>query len=133
MPLSRGSRASLERVTRAVREAPAARNNVLPPMRSESADLAEAIATTANSQQLMTDALLARDLDKASELQQLLDDVMTKATRAWPFDPVVVNLDGYHQKNAYMLKYRDAIQAGRAPAGSAARRRGAPLLRFAGN
>ena len=116
MPLGRGSRASLERVTRAVREAPAARNDVLPPMRSESADLAAAIATTANDQQLMTDALLARDLDKASELQQLLDDVMTKATRAWPFDPVVVNLDGYHQKNAYMLKYWDAIQAGRAPA-----------------
>ena len=37
------------------------------------------------------------------------------ATKAWPLDPVLVNLAGYHLKNEYMLKQWDAIQAGRGP------------------
>jgi hypothetical protein len=33
----------------------------------------------------------------------------------WPLDPMVVKLDGYHRKNAFLLTHWDAIQAGRGP------------------
>jgi hypothetical protein len=85
-------------------------------MRSESAELREAIDSIVRGQDAVTTQLGQREPDKAAQVQALLDTVMTHARAAWPFDPVIVNLDGYHYKNAYMLKHWDAIQAGRAPA-----------------
>jgi hypothetical protein len=103
------------RLARAIREAEGGPTPVAPVMRSESAELRDAIAAVAQGQQAMTDRLLARELAEAAEVQRLLDDVMDKTQQAWPLDPMVVNLSGYHLKNAYMLEHWDALQAGRAP------------------
>jgi hypothetical protein len=84
-------------------------------MRSESAEVSEAVAAIAGHQEEFGERLSKRELGKAAEVQARLDDRMDKALRAWPVEPMIVNLAGYHLKNAYMLKHWDAIQAGRAP------------------
>lgn len=116
LPIARLSATTLKKLVRAVREAPASRNALGPPMRSEFRELKEAIATLSQGQTLMTGQLGSRKLEKAAEIQSLLDATMARAVAIWPLDPMIVNLDGYHLKNAYMLKHWDAIQAGRAPA-----------------
>ena len=40
---------------------------------------------------------------------------MANAEKAWPLELMILNLAGYHRKNAYMLKHWAAIQAGRPP------------------
>jgi hypothetical protein len=56
-----------------------------------------------------------RELDRAAAAQAALDPVMDRARARWPLDPMIVNLDGYQLKNAFMVEHWDAIQAGRAP------------------
>jgi tetratricopeptide (TPR) repeat protein len=102
-------------LVRAVREAPASSNPLAPLMRSESAEVTKAIATITGDQDELGNQLKKRQLSKAGEVQALLDDRMDEALRAWPLEPQIVNLAGYHLKNAYTLKHWDAIQAGRAP------------------
>ena len=116
LPIARLSATALAKLVRAVRDAPASRNPLGPLMRSESRELNEAITMVANAQAALTHQLGARKLAEAAEVQALLDDVMARALAMWPLDPMIVNLDGYHLKNAYMVKHWDAIQAGRAPA-----------------
>ena len=115
LPMARAGRSTLNRLARAVREAPASRNALPPVMRSQSAELQQIIAAIAEGQEAVTNSLGAREPSAAAEIQTHLDDVMAQATATWPLDPVIVNLDGYHLKNAYMVKHWDAIQAGRAP------------------
>jgi hypothetical protein len=87
----------------------------LPPlMRAESAELTDAIQQIGQAQLAMMSAL-GTDSEQAAEIQSLLDGVMEAARERWPLDPEIVNLDGYHLKNAYMLEHWDAIQAGRSP------------------
>jgi hypothetical protein len=108
-------RRTVERLSAAIRQARDSVTPLTPVMRSESPDLKEAIAMVAQGQQAMTEQLMRREFGKAAEIQALLDDIMEEARRRWPLDPMIVNLDGYHLKNAYMRKHWDAIQAGRAP------------------
>ena len=63
----------------------------------------------------MTDRLGAGSPGEAAELQALVDEAQERAQQVWPLDPMIVNLAGYHLKNAYLLKHWDALQAGRAP------------------
>jgi TIR domain len=107
--------AMVERLARAVREAPDGSNPLAPLMRSESPEVKQAIAGIAGGQQALGERLSKRELAEAAELQALLDDLVGKALRAWPLEPMIVNLAGYNLKNAYMLRHWDAIQAGRAP------------------
>jgi hypothetical protein len=116
LPIGRVGKAVAERLARGVRDAPAARNPLPPPMRSESSDLRDAIQNIDRGQQTVGDLLGRRQVSEAADIQARLEDVMTAARQAWPLDPMIVNLDGYHLKNAYLVKYWDAIQAGRAPA-----------------
>jgi hypothetical protein len=44
-----------------------------------------------------------------------LDGMMRAAEERWPYDPTVLNLAGYHRKNAYMLKHWAEYCAGRYP------------------
>jgi TIR domain len=85
-----------------------------PVIRSQSPELMSSIVGLADGQQMMTDAL-ASDLDRAAQIQAALDPAMAAARAAWPLDPMIVTLDGFHLKNAYMLEHWGAIQAGRAP------------------
>src|SRR5438045_761479 len=54
-------------------------------------------------------------LDDALKLHALVDKLMRPVEKMWKFDAMVLNLAGYHRKNAYTLKHWDAIQAGRPP------------------
>lgn len=104
-------------VARLVRDIEAAgdrRTPLAPVIRHESLDLRRTIVEIAERQgQVM--ALLSSDPDEAARAQAELDPVMARARQKWKLDPMIVNLDGYHLKNAYMVRYWGAIQAGRAP------------------
>jgi TIR domain len=103
------------RLARAIKTAEPGPTPLAPVMRSESAELKQAIQALADTQAAMTDQLQQRELDNAAEAQELLDEYTERAYAKWPLDPMIVNLVGYHLKNAYMLKHWDALQAGRAP------------------
>jgi hypothetical protein len=102
------------RLARAIREARGP-TPLAPLMRSESPELADAIASLAQGQYLLGEALGRRDLERAAELQALLDAAMEPSLEVWSFDPEILNLDGYHLKDAYMLEHWDEIQSGVAP------------------
>jgi hypothetical protein len=63
----------------------------------------------------VTNHLANGDLRGANEKQQLVDRITVDAKKAWPLESTVLNLAGYHHKNAYLLKHWAAIQAGRPP------------------
>ena len=102
------------RLVRAVREAPDGPNPLEPLMRSESPEVVEMINRIADGQRALL-GQLEGDLTKAADMQVLLDNVVDTALQTWPLEPEIVNLAGYHLKNAYMLNHWAAIQAGRAP------------------
>jgi hypothetical protein len=58
----------------------------------------------------------APEVKKAAEFQATLDRAVREAMQSYAKDPLVLNLVGYHQKNAYLIRYWDEIQAGLAPA-----------------
>jgi len=107
---------AFNRLRRAILDAPGKATPLAPVMRSESSELGDAIGTITRRQQEMLTHLDQRSLHAAAERQRSLDTVMDAARERWPLDPMIVNLDGYHLKNAYLLEHWDAIQAGRAPA-----------------
>jgi TIR domain len=104
-----------ERLGRAIREAKRGPTPVAPVGRGESPELTEATAAINEGQHAMLDCLDRWKLHEAAEAQRLVDEKMRKAQQTWPLDPLVVKLGGYQVKNAYLLKYWDALQAWRAP------------------
>ena len=115
VPPRRVEPSAAKRLSEAIRNAGGSVTPLAPLLRSESPELSQAIATLAERQEAVTDELGRRELARAAELQGALDTLMQEARERWPLDPLIVNLDGYHLKNAYMVRYWDAIQAGRAP------------------
>lgn len=113
-PVHRVTEDVVSHLVRAIRDAGDKDTPLAPVNRGESPELGSSIAALAEGQQMMTDALLS-DLDRAAQIQAALDEAMVPARAAWPLDPMIVNLDGFHLKNAYMLEHWGAIQAGRAP------------------
>lgn len=55
------------------------------------------------------------DLPRARRAQAELDPLMKDALKRWRTDEVVLNLGGYHLKNAYVLKYWDEMSGGLRP------------------
>jgi hypothetical protein len=108
---------AVARLTRAIRDSGNAATPLAPLIRSESPELTAAIAEIREAQGEVMAALRADELDKAAELQAKLDSAMERAQTRWSLDPMIVNLGGYHLKNAYLVEHWDAIQAGRAPKG----------------
>lgn len=115
LSLKRFQLAVVRRLAQAIAEARSSPNPLLGAMRSEAPELREVIHKINRGQQAMIDQLAKRKLAKAMEILRLLDAAMTHALQVWPLDPMIVNLSGYHLKNAYMVKHWDAIQAGRGP------------------
>lgn len=113
--LRRVDERAVQRLARAIAAAQPGPTPVAPVMRAESPELGDAIATLAQGQAAMLERLGRRELGEATELQRQLDDLTEQVVAAWPLDPMVVNLAGYHVKNEYMLRHWDALQAGRAP------------------
>src|SRR5438128_9027066 len=85
--LRRVGRSAVKRLSEAIREAADSVTPLAPLMRSESAELSEAIASIAQRQLAVTDELGRRELGKAAEIQASLEDVMQEARRRWPLDP----------------------------------------------
>ncbi len=107
---------ALERLARTIRNArTGAAARMAPVIRSEAPEVKKAIRDIAALQQEMTAFLDRRNPAAAEEVQLGLDGVMAQAEKIWPLEPMIVNLGGYHLKNAYMLRHWDAVQAGRAP------------------
>ena len=105
----------LKILCRAVREAPRSANSVPPPMSHQNRELQEVTRALAHGQRKEMDCLLDENLKVTREVHGAVDGLMREAEKRWPFDSMILNLAGYHRKNAYMLKHWDAIQAGRAP------------------
>ena len=106
---------ALARLVRAAQAAPDSANPVPPVIASPSDGLLRACDRLAAGQAKVNDALGKRRLAAATRAQQALDAPMADAEARWRFDLTVLNLGGYHRKNAYMVKHWDQIQAGRPP------------------
>lgn len=106
----------IERLARAVRQSPRKANPLAPMMRAQSARLSAAIARINEGQMAVAGHLGEGDLPAARRVQSALNRRMSRGVADWPFDPMMVNLAGYHLKNAYMVGHWAEIQAGRAPA-----------------
>ncbi len=109
------TRGWVEPLRRAVREAPAAANDVPVRMAGQDAARDQAIRDLANGQTTVTDPLQRNDRAAAQKAQRALDTPMRKALRKWPLEAMILNLAGYHHKNAFMVKQWPAIVAGRPP------------------
>lgn len=106
---------ALNRLLKAVREAPAAANKLPPVVRSQNPELGE-ITGEINSGQMKELELIGKgEFKGAIEIHNLVDEGLQLAEKQWRLDPMIINLHGYHCKNAYMLNHWDAIRAGRPP------------------
>lgn len=104
--------AQIERLRRRLHDAPNTANALLPRKASRSPECNEVIRLLNQEQHEMLDRIPS---DEARQWQQHLDGAMQRVLAMWPFDAMILNLAGYHYKNAYLLKHWDAIQAGRSP------------------
>jgi tetratricopeptide (TPR) repeat protein len=104
-----------QKLCRAIRVAPKHANEVPAFMASESADVKAVIESVAKDQEIETGAMLRGDLAKVAEAHAAVDAAMTVAEKAFPFEPMILSLAGYHRKNAYIAKHWDAIMGGQAP------------------
>jgi hypothetical protein len=115
LKIDRG-KGSMERLCRAVREAPKSANPLPPRMAYESPELRQAIEKIALQQRKVTDALGQNSAILGAMHQKMADVDMAAAEERWPLQVMVLILAGYHYKNAYMVKHWQAVQAGRGPA-----------------
>lgn len=105
---------ALRSLRRAVTDVPRTANTFSKVTSSQNSDLREMIRLIAQAQGIELDRLEG-DLAGAQEMHAVVDAAMKKVEKKWRLDLTVLNLAGYHRKNAYMLKHWDAIQAGRPP------------------
>jgi TIR domain len=105
---------ALRSLRRAAANVPKTANTFSKVMSSQSPDLQEMIRLIVKAQGVELDRL-GNDLAGAREMHAVVDAAMKKVEKRWRLDLSVLNLAGYHRKNAYMLKHWDAIQAGRPP------------------
>jgi hypothetical protein len=105
----------LQRLVQAVERAPASANPLPPFVAAQSPELIRACDRLARGQAKVNDALGKRQVKAAARAQGSLDTSMAEAEARWRFDLTVLNLGGYHRKNAYMVKHWEEIQAGRPP------------------
>jgi TIR domain len=115
VPLRRLDARTLDRLERSLRDPPAGGTWTAPVMRAPSPDLEKTIADINDAQHRVLDALQQRRVDQAAKVQTTLDTVMKAALVHWPRDPTLLDLHGYHLKNAYMVRHWQAIQQGSAP------------------
>ena len=112
---SRGDHA--ERLVRAIQEAPVAPNPLPPRVAAVPPEVKDIVSAIAESQQALGEFLVRSKLEAAGEIHERLDGIMRQALEG-PLRvyPDLLNLAGYHYKNAYMIEHWDALQAGRPPA-----------------
>ncbi|HEV8394567.1 MAG TPA: toll/interleukin-1 receptor domain-containing protein [Vicinamibacterales bacterium] len=106
---------ALRRLVQAAERAPSAANPLPPFVASPSAELISARDRLARGQARVGVALGKRQLAAAARAQRTLDPQMADAEQRWPSDLTILNLGGYHRKNAYLVRHWEEIQAGRPP------------------
>lgn len=104
----------VDELRRAIREAPSSANDILPRMGSETPQLVETVRQLAEGQLAVTDRI-GNDLAAAKKYQAVAARELKAAEKKWRMEAMILNLAGYHRKNAYMLKHWPAIMAGRPP------------------
>jgi hypothetical protein len=109
------TKTALRSLRRAIVEVPKTANSISKVISSQSPNLQETVRLIAQMQSMELDRLGQRDLAGARGMHAVVDAAMKKAEKRWQLDLMILNLAGYHRKNAYMLKHWDAIQAGRPP------------------
>lgn len=115
LKFKRVTRGVVEDLARAIRESPKGPNRLAPTLSYQGPELAAASDRISRAQGAILELVGVGDLAGAARDQAALDPVVNDAVASWPLDPMLVNLTGYHLKNAYMIRYWDAIQAWRAP------------------
>ena len=100
---------------RNLKQAPNSANVVPPFMDSQNTRLEKAIKVINEKQHELFDRLDKGNSKGAIALQKLIDKKIKTAIKTWRYDSTILNLAGYHYKNAYMLKFDAQIQAGRPP------------------
>jgi hypothetical protein len=113
--LRKGRMDVLKRLGEQVKLAPRARNEFPGISSYQTGKLKEAIKRINDQQMGLLDRLDREDLPGARKRQASLDPIMRAAEAHWRYDPTILNLAGYHRKNAYMLKHWDEYCAGRFP------------------
>lgn len=104
-----------EMLAAAIRTAPATRNRIMPLIAGARAEVIVQSESIARTQLQEMDALGREDLGATRKIHAAVDKRVASALKRFPLESKVLNIAGYHRKNAYMLKHWDAIQAGRAP------------------
>jgi hypothetical protein len=113
--LRKGRTDVLKRLGEQVKRAPRSRNEFPGISSYQTGTLKDAINRINDQQMSILDRLDREDLSGARKGQAKLDPVMHAAEKQWRYDPFILNLAGYHRKNAYMLKHWDEYCAGRFP------------------
>lgn len=112
LDLRKGRQDALSRLGDQVAHAPRTRNEFTAVSSYADAELSRAISSLAAQQRAV---LGSASLADSRRLQDTLNEAMHAAEQRWRHDPTILNLAGYHRKNAYMLKYWDEYCAGRFP------------------
>lgn len=114
LDVGRSGEQVLQNLPRAVREAPDAANPSSPLMASPTHEQKLAGYRIAAMQQKEM-ALMSGKLSEARQVHAEADVLLRQAETRWKYNSTILTLAGYHDKNAYLLKHWDAIEAGRAP------------------
>lgn len=85
------------------------------PKRGRALDKDDVIGRLWRGQEEVIAAMVADDLKRGKRVQAGLDSLMKDALRRWRTDGEVLNLGGYHLKNAYVLKYWEEMSRGEHP------------------
>ncbi len=115
LDLRSGQRDALERLGEQVKRVPRSRNPITVVTSYQSQELEKTIHHIYGQQAAVLNLLDGDDLAGARKMQAKLDTEMRAAEKRWRYDPVILNLAGFHHKNSYMLKHWEEFCAGRFP------------------
>jgi tetratricopeptide (TPR) repeat protein len=104
-----------EMLVAAVRGVPDARNAIMPFVAAERAEVLDLVNPIARAQYDEVTKLRPGHFDESRRIHAAVDKQVAAALQRFPLESKVLNVAGYHAKNAYMLKHYEAIQAGQPP------------------
>ena len=103
-----------KKLVHAIRDAPAATNQVAPLMAAQTPAM-ELLDAEVYKHQYDAVTLAGSDQKQAARANQAAERALKRLVEGWPLQAMALSLSGYQCKNTYMLERWDEIQAGRAP------------------
>src|SRR4029453_13408907 len=91
---------ALRSLRRAVGDVPRTASSISKVISSQSPDLQEMVRLIAQTQEVELDRLGKRDLAGAGQMHARVDAAMKNAEKRWGLELMILNLAGYHRKNA---------------------------------